>query len=78
MVELALVLARRSDAVEALARLQLAARRSGCELRLRHAEPALVALLDLVGLGDVLPPADPQPRVAGSPNSGNSDGSRKA
>ncbi|MGW1952602.1 STAS domain-containing protein [Streptomyces sp. NPDC001920] len=36
--------------VELLARLQLAARRAGGHIRLRDADPALHALLDLVGL----------------------------
>lgn len=36
--------------VEVVARLQLAARRAGGRIRLRAAEPALRALLDLVGL----------------------------
>jgi ABC-type transporter Mla MlaB component len=40
--------------VDCLARLQLAARRSGCELRLLHADPELRGLLDLVGLAEVL------------------------
>lgn len=37
-------------AVELLARLQLAARRAGGRIRLRAPDPALRALLDLVGL----------------------------
>ncbi|MFE1323286.1 STAS domain-containing protein [Streptomyces sp. NPDC058741] len=37
-------------AVELLARLQLAARRAGGRIRLRDPDPALRALLDLVGL----------------------------
>ena len=41
--------------VDALARLQLAARRNGCHLRLRNASAELVALLGLAGLRDVLP-----------------------
>ncbi|MFE0257658.1 STAS domain-containing protein [Streptomyces sp. NPDC059010] len=36
--------------VDLLARLQLAARRAGGRIRLRDADPALHALLDLVGL----------------------------
>lgn len=40
--------------VEELARLQLAARRRGCVIRLRHACPALSELLDLVGLGEIV------------------------
>lgn len=51
--------------VDALARLQLAAKRAGGCLRLRHASPQLRALLDLVGLADVIPcapaPAGPAP-----------------
>jgi anti-anti-sigma regulatory factor len=39
-------------AVNALARLQLTARRLGCRIRLRNAGPELQALLDLVGLGE--------------------------
>jgi len=41
--------------VEALARLQLAARRSGCTVRLRGATPALRELLAFMGLSEVLP-----------------------
>lgn len=40
--------------VDALARLQLAARRSGCQIRLRGASPALCELVDFMGLADVL------------------------
>jgi ABC-type transporter Mla MlaB component len=40
---------------EALARLQLAARRHGCRVRLRHASPELLELLEFMGLRDVLP-----------------------
>ena len=40
--------------VDALARLQLAARRHGCEVRLRNASPALLELVELMGLTDVL------------------------
>lgn len=40
-------------AINALARLQLTARRLGCRIRLRNAGPELRALLDLVGLGEV-------------------------
>ena len=42
-------------AVDALARLQLAARRYGCEVRLRNASDDLLALLAFMGLEDVLP-----------------------
>ena len=41
--------------VDALARLQLAARRRGCGIRLRHASDELTALIRFVGLADVLP-----------------------
>jgi hypothetical protein len=41
--------------IDALARLQLAARRNGCEVRLRHASPELLELLAFMGLTDVLP-----------------------
>ncbi len=41
--------------VDALARLQLAARRHGCQVRLRHASSELRELLDFMGLRDVLP-----------------------
>jgi ABC-type transporter Mla MlaB component len=47
----------RPDAVtaDALARLQLAARRHGCQVRLRHASSELHELLAFMGLSDVLP-----------------------
>jgi ABC-type transporter Mla MlaB component len=41
--------------VDALARLQLAARRNGCQVRLRNASDDLLALVAFMGLGDVLP-----------------------
>ena len=41
--------------VDALARLQLAARRHGCQVRLRHASSELLELLAFMGLRDVLP-----------------------
>jgi len=40
--------------VDALARLQLVARRAGHEVRLQNASPELWALLSLVGLDEVL------------------------
>ena len=43
--------------VDALARLQLAARRHGCLVRLRHASPELLELVAFMGLADVLPEA---------------------
>jgi ABC-type transporter Mla MlaB component len=41
--------------VDALARLQLAARRHGCQVRLRGASDELLDLVAFMGLGDVLP-----------------------
>ena len=41
--------------VDALARLQLAARRHGCRVRLRHASDELLELVAFMGLSDVLP-----------------------
>jgi ABC-type transporter Mla MlaB component len=41
-------------AVDALARLALAARRRGCVVRLRGCSPELRALVQFMGLGDVL------------------------
>ena len=40
--------------VDALARLQLAARRCACQVRLRGADDELRALVAFMGLGDVL------------------------
>lgn len=40
--------------VDALARLQLAARRRGCVVRLQHASPELRELVVFMGLEDVL------------------------
>jgi ABC-type transporter Mla MlaB component len=40
--------------VDALARLQLAARRNGCEVRLRNASAALLDLVEFMGLTDVI------------------------
>lgn len=42
-------------AIEALARLQLAAQHRGCQVRLRNASSNLLDLVALVGLTDVLP-----------------------
>ncbi len=41
--------------VDALARLQLAARRYDCRVRLRHASDALLELVAFMGLSEVLP-----------------------
>lgn len=43
--------------VDALARLQLAVRRTGGHVRLRNASDELLALLDIAGLHEVLPRA---------------------
>jgi ABC-type transporter Mla MlaB component len=40
--------------VDALARLQLAARRTGCQVRLRNASDELLELVAFMGLTDVL------------------------
>jgi ABC-type transporter Mla MlaB component len=42
-------------AVDALARLQLGARRQGCRVRLRGASAPLRELVEFIGLSDVLP-----------------------
>jgi ABC-type transporter Mla MlaB component len=44
-----------AGSVDALARLQLAAKRTGCLVRLRNASPELRHLVDFLGLRDVLP-----------------------
>ncbi len=44
-----------AETVEVLARLQLAARRSGCRVRLHHACGELRDLLELMGLSEVVP-----------------------
>jgi ABC-type transporter Mla MlaB component len=41
--------------VDALARLQLLARRHQCQVRLRGASPELLRLVSFMGLRDVLP-----------------------
>lgn len=45
--------------VNALAGLQLVARRHGCRIRLRGAGPELLLLLELVGLTDTVPAEGP-------------------
>jgi ABC-type transporter Mla MlaB component len=49
--------------VDALARLQLAAQRHGCQVRLRHASDELVDLIGFMGLRDVLPDS-PRPMIS--------------
>ncbi len=44
--------------VDALARLQLAARRRGCQVRLRYASDELLELVAFMGLTDVLADAE--------------------
>jgi hypothetical protein len=41
--------------IDAIARLQLAARRQGCQVRLCHASSELLELVAFMGLRDVLP-----------------------
>ena len=51
--------------VEALARLQLAARRLGCRLEVCHASADLLCLIELAGLSEVLgvePRGEPKQR----------------
>jgi hypothetical protein len=48
-------LAADATTIEALARLQLTARRRGCRIRLLRASPDLDRLVSFVGLADVLP-----------------------
>jgi hypothetical protein len=57
--------------VEQLARLQLAARRLGCAVRVRDARPELCDLLDLCGLGEVLGAGR---QVGGQPEGGEQPG----
>jgi ABC-type transporter Mla MlaB component len=45
-------------AVDALARLALAARRRGCSVLLRGASPRLMLLVQFIGLADTLPSED--------------------
>lgn len=46
-------------AVDALARLQLTARRCGLDVLLSRPSPRLIELLTMMGLRDVLPPGEP-------------------
>ena len=47
--------------IDALARLQVAARRYGCRVRLRDASSELLELLDFMGLSEVLPDCSQRP-----------------
>jgi STAS domain len=49
-------LAATLDTIDALARLQLIARRRGCRLQLRNLDSALEELITLIGLRDTLLP----------------------
>ena len=53
--------------IDALARLQLAARRRGCRVRLENASPPLLGLVELMGLTHVLPADDRYERFARRP-----------
>jgi ABC-type transporter Mla MlaB component len=50
-------------ALDALARLALAARRHGCAVQLRGASPQLELLIEFAGLADALPSEDAAPPV---------------
>jgi anti-anti-sigma regulatory factor len=74
---------RAASIIDALARMQLTARRCGGVIRLRRADPALVELLELVGLADVLGVCDrsdlagrrgPEDSPSGSPGTVESRG----
>ena len=53
--------------VDALARLQLAARRYGCRVRLRYASTELLDLVSFMGLTDVLPDDPEEERWRATP-----------
>jgi anti-anti-sigma regulatory factor len=59
--------------VDSLARLQLLARRHGRRVRLRRTTDDLRSLLDLLGLGEVLP-AGSRLEVVGQPEQGEQPG----
>ena len=59
LCDVAALVAPDAVTVDALARLQLTARRSGCRVRLRHPCGELQGLLGLMGLSDVLGTALP-------------------
>jgi hypothetical protein len=56
--------------VDALARLQLVARRGGRELRLVHASAELLRLVAFMGLAEVLPEAATRPGAEAGPIGG--------
>jgi hypothetical protein len=49
-----------AEVINALARLQLTALGCGGRIRLRHADPALLALLDLAGLANLFDVGEPE------------------
>jgi hypothetical protein len=53
-----------AEVIGVLARLRLAALRCGGRLTLRHADPALLTLLDVLGFADLLPAAEHESRAA--------------
>jgi ABC-type transporter Mla MlaB component len=53
--------------VDALAQLQLTARRHGCQVRLRHASDELLDLIALMGLRDVVPESRLRVEPGGEP-----------
>jgi anti-anti-sigma regulatory factor len=53
--------------IDALCRMRLAARRSGCQFRIRHPSPGLLQLIFLIGLTDVVPVAGSDVEVEGEP-----------
>ena len=53
-----------AEVIGILARLRLAALSCGGRLTLRHADPALLTLLDVLGFADLLPAADHGPASA--------------
>jgi ABC-type transporter Mla MlaB component len=53
--------------VDALCRLQLAARRHRCQVRLQHASDDLLELVAFMGLTDVLPAEDAESKRADCP-----------
>jgi ABC-type transporter Mla MlaB component len=58
--------------VDSLARLQLAVRRHGYEIRLHHASGELLELLDFMGLRDVLPDGSRSRAASGVRRAGTS------
>ena len=76
------LLGRPGVTVDALARLQLAASRRGCQVRLQNASDELCALVSFMGLQDVLPEDGPvgavEPDRAGSTGGAATDSRARA